>query len=959
MQANIEDLIAEFSDLQIKQLNSEHSMAPAELRRSARIKQSTKSDSYIYFNLTNSRATNFKRRKKRPINHKMVSDQEMDDNPADNNGFSQHNVDKFRNWGRGRGIASQHSNTIPGGLNNMPPGVNTIDKPYNNTRPDTHTINGVQRSPVRQKCNWKFTDKTGKPITILNQAGQPVLPYDPLGNPIQLVKNNKPIQLQDRNKQPIYLFDDKRQPINQLDINIANIPDSNDSFDSNDSNLGATGGLPPPPTTQYPASEGFFDANSLNVEGNLKSSAQLEFERKQLEDMANRDKTNQIPLPIPETHEQMETRIAYEIKKAQYDKLMEMINKNANTPLIDIATPDRNRNASAPQPTKGSTQLPNKPNNPQFNKSNNAQPEYCQVFQSYPSFDDLRNTASKQPNNNNNNNNPHNNNNQNPFTPNNNSFNQQLNLWLLSQLNNTGTQNKMKEIRWPENLKNFNCNNREECISWIGRLREFKTRRQLTDAEFFASLSDIFPSNSKILTFYEARSSHFKDFPTFQSEFEHRFVPPLNNIMYDRLTELQNYYQVEDQSFNDFSEKMRVKGAHIQPPATEAELFYYLMKNKAPTYDKSYNNCRNLKDLEEKCREFDNELIKTYVWKYHINEPIHTIEQMAQHKFNYRNRNNKRFNSATINQVDVNNQVHPYGTMQPQAAYILPQSALVQAQFATQANTIPQSQFNAMPQQAYYTQPQYNQSVPMNQYAPQQFPKNNVSEQNINNENTMINNDMFTQAQPNYSYAQVVQQQQCYPNAPGYPRGYPPQVSAAAAQTEKKDWVYKGPKYNPNDESTWPPKQPRPYLKGNCFECGWPGYPVHQCPRCLKYGRYNKDYIPGSYKDNKSNQQANKQPKPSIPLFNEQHQRVDRNGKLINEQGLWIDENGSVIRNRRTEHLFTAPPPNQNNQPRLTGQQTAQSINQFNVPTNLTATARQQIQQMIDNLGSLNLKGQI
>ena len=95
--------------------------------------------------------------------------------------------------------------------------------------------------------------------------------------------------------------------------------------------------------------------------------------------------------------------------------------------------------------------------------------------------------------------------------------------------------------------------------------------------------------------------------------------------MYDRLTLLQNYYQTENQSFDDFSEKMRIKGAQVQPPASEGELFKFLMKNKAPTYNKEYNNCRTLKELEDKCREYDNESVKTYVWKYRITEPIHTI----------------------------------------------------------------------------------------------------------------------------------------------------------------------------------------------------------------------------------------------------------------------------------------------------------------------------------------------
>src|SRR6267143_1671328 len=124
----MDNLIDEFSDLQLDQFNKEPVVSTPPIRRSARVKQSTKDDNYAYFNITNSRATNFKRRKKRKLNT-MNNDQEMADDT--------HKTMQPTFGGRGRGSSGFHAtNNAPGGFQNRPPGVNTVDNPYNNSRLD-------------------------------------------------------------------------------------------------------------------------------------------------------------------------------------------------------------------------------------------------------------------------------------------------------------------------------------------------------------------------------------------------------------------------------------------------------------------------------------------------------------------------------------------------------------------------------------------------------------------------------------------------------------------------------------------------------------------------------------------------------------------------------------------------------------------------------------------------------
>src|SRR6266851_3129744 len=268
----IDDLINEFSNLQLTQfITKTADMAPTELRRSERLKKSTKTNNYIYFDIANSRAHNFKRRKKKLTTKNLPMDSDNDDQSRP--------VNRFNATGRGCGINSQLNKSNPGGLQDRPPGVNTITNPYNNTRPDNHCINVLQRSPQRHKPPYQFTNKQNRPIAVFDQHGNPVLPYDQNGHPLRLLdQNNKPQPLCDKEGKPIALYNDKFQLINQEDINIAN---TSDIFEQSNDNLGATGGAPKP-TNQYPSSAG-NNTSSLNMEGNYRASERAEFERKQLE----------------------------------------------------------------------------------------------------------------------------------------------------------------------------------------------------------------------------------------------------------------------------------------------------------------------------------------------------------------------------------------------------------------------------------------------------------------------------------------------------------------------------------------------------------------------------------------------------------------------------------------------------------------------------------------------------
>src|SRR6266851_4040898 len=398
----IEDLINDFSNLQLTQFSTKTAdMAPTEIRRSERLKKSTKTNNYVYFDITNSSAHNFKKRKKKLTTKNIRMDSDNDDQSRPAN--------RFNATGRGRGINSLLNNSNPGGLQDRPPGVNTISNPYNNTRPDKHSINVLQRSPQRQKPPYQFTNKQNRPIAVFDQHGNPVLPYDQYNHPIRLLdQNNKPQPLCDKEGKPIALYDDKYHPINQEDLNIAN---TSDVYEQSNDNLGATGGAPKP-TNQYPSSAG-NNTSSLNMEGNLRESERAEFERKQLEELANQNKNPlQLPPPIAETAAQKEIRES--VEKAKNDERIAFINKhiskaNKAVPLIDMGTPDRVSTSESQLPNGqiSNDQLSNNPNNGLNNNStantasNAWNPQhlpYSQVYQNYPIPNNPGNNLPGQPN---------------------------------------------------------------------------------------------------------------------------------------------------------------------------------------------------------------------------------------------------------------------------------------------------------------------------------------------------------------------------------------------------------------------------------------------------------------------------------------------------------------------------------------------------------------------------------